>query len=64
MANGSWDKTNFDSCLHIQHSNRTCSELDFDLRCSAYAASAIYYIGYSVSLVALILAIIVFINFK
>lgn len=41
-----------------------CNELDFDIRCSAYATSIIYYVGYTISLVALILAVIVFMNFK
>lgn len=61
---GIWDKTDYGNCHHIPSSNKTCNELDFDLRCSAYATSIIYYIGYTVSLVALILAVIVFLNFK
>lgn len=61
---GNWDKSKYDFCHDIIISNKTCSELDFDLRCSAYATSIIYYIGYTISLVALISAVIVFINFK
>lgn len=61
---GAWDLSNYANCHHIASHNKTCSELDFDLRCSAYATSIIYYVGYTVSLVALILAVIVFVNFK
>lgn len=61
---GVWDLSNYANCDHITSHNRTCNDLDFDLRCSAYHTSIIYYVGYSVSLVALILAVIVFMNFK
>ncbi|CRL06927.1 CLUMA_CG019597, isoform A [Clunio marinus] len=58
--NGVWDLTNYANCHHIYTNNKTCHELDFNLQCSAYATSIIYYIGYSVSLVALILAVIMY----
>ena len=66
-ATGLWDLTNYANCNPINsHTNRTCHDVDFsfDIRCSAYATSIIYYIGYSISLITLILAVIVFLNFK
>ncbi|CAO1304274.1 unnamed protein product [Diamesa tonsa] len=63
--NGVWDSlTNYDDCLHIATPNRSCTDVDFDIRCSTYLASIVYYVGYSISLIALVLAVIVFINFK
>lgn len=62
---GKWDDlTNYEKCQHIMQNNRTCSDMDFDVRCSADATSIIYYVGYTISLLALTLAVIVFINFK
>ncbi|KAG5677646.1 hypothetical protein PVAND_007386 [Polypedilum vanderplanki] len=63
---GQWDLSNYLNCHPISPMNRSCSEWDFswDIRCSAYATSIIYYIGYTISLIALILAVIVFMNFK
>ncbi|CAO1350277.1 unnamed protein product [Diamesa serratosioi] len=63
--NGVWDSlSNYDDCLHIATPNRSCNDVDFDIRCSTYLASIVYYVGYSISLIALVLAVIVFINFK
>lgn len=64
---GDWDLSNYANCIHINpHTNRTCHDVDFswDIRCSAYATSMIYYVGYTLSLITLILAVIVFLNFK
>ncbi|XP_070501331.1 diuretic hormone receptor-like isoform X1 [Chironomus tepperi] len=64
---GLWDLSNYQNCTHITPVNKTCNELDpfsWDIKCSAYATSIIYYIGYTISLITLILAVIVFLNFK
>lgn len=61
---GKWDLTNYDNCHHIGNGNKTCLDWEWEHGCSAYATSAIYYTGYTISLVALVLAVIVFMNFK
>jgi hypothetical protein len=63
-VDGTWDKVNYDDCQRIISSNKTCTIWELDLGCTTYATSAIYYVGYTISLVALILAVIVFMNFK
>ncbi len=65
-SNGEWvERTDYEKCQHISSTNKTCDEFDFENSiCTAYVTSFIYYVGYTISLIALILAVIVFINFK
>lgn len=58
--NGSWDNyTNYDQCQHLSNSS-SVQEFEFDVELPTF----IYGAGYILSLVALSLALIVFVYFK
>lgn len=59
--NGRWDNyTNYDSCRHISESGDDPGDFDAVVELSPY----IYCLGYLLSLLSLVLAVIVFVRFK
>lgn len=60
FENGTWSTSNYSLCLNIEG---TISESMFDETITSLT-STLYYIGYSVSVVALLIAMFIFLYFK
>jgi hypothetical protein len=61
--NGVWDKSNYQNCYILNNYNKTC-ESESDFRCLSSTYALIYLTGYFISLLALIVALVIFLSFK